>query len=67
MLYHTGLRAGELAALLLSDIILGERSGQVMVRRGKGNKARHVPLNAEARAVIHNYLQVRSHLTMAVL
>lgn len=58
MLYHTGLRAGELAALLLSDITLGERSGQVMVRRGKGNKARRVPLNAEARAVIRAYLQV---------
>ncbi len=59
MLYHTGLRAGELAALLLSDITLGERSGQVMVRRGKGNKARRVPLNAEARAVNRDYLQVR--------
>ena len=59
MLYHTGLRAGELASLLLSDITLGERSGQVMVRRGKGNKARRVPLNAEARAVIRDYLQIR--------
>jgi integrase/recombinase XerC len=59
ILYHTGLRAGELASLLLSDITLGERSGQVMVRRGKGNKARRVPLNAEARAVICDYLQIR--------
>ena len=59
MLYHTGLRAGEMASLLLSDITLGERSGQVMVRRGKGNKARRVPLNAEARAVIRDYLQIR--------
>ncbi len=59
MLYHTGLRAGELAALLLSDITLGERSGHVIVRRGKGNKARHVPLNAEARVAIRDYLQVR--------
>ncbi len=58
VLYHTGLRAGELAALLLSDITLGERSGQVTVRRGKGNKARRVPLNAEARSAIRDYLQV---------
>jgi len=57
-LYHTRLRAGELAALLLSDITIGERSDHVTVRRGKGNKARRVPLNAEARAVIHDYLQV---------
>ena len=49
----------ELAALLLSDITLGERSGQVIVRRGKGNKARRVPLNAEARVAIRDYLQVR--------
>jgi integrase/recombinase XerC len=44
MLYHTGLRAGELAALLLSDITICERSGQVIIRRGKGNKTRRVPL-----------------------
>jgi integrase/recombinase XerD len=27
LLYHTGLRAGEMAALFLSDITLGDRSG----------------------------------------
>jgi site-specific recombinase XerD len=59
LLYHTGLRAGELAALFLSDITLGERSGQVIVRRGKGNKVRRIPINADARAVIRDYLQVR--------
>ena len=61
LLYHTGLRTGELAGLLLSDIVLGERSGQVMVRRGKGNKNRRVPLNADARAAIRDYLQVRPY------
>jgi site-specific recombinase XerD len=59
LLYHTGLRAGELAAVLLSDLTLGERSGYVQVRRGKGNKSRRVPLNAEARSAIWAYLQVR--------
>jgi site-specific recombinase XerD len=58
LLYHTGLRAGELASLLLSDITLGERSGQVVVRRGKGNKVRRIPLNAQARAVIRDYLKI---------
>lgn len=53
------MRAGELAALLLSDLTVGERSGLVHVRRGKGNKSRRVPLNAEARAAIREYLKVR--------
>ncbi|HEX6483273.1 MAG TPA: tyrosine-type recombinase/integrase [Ktedonobacteraceae bacterium] len=59
LLYHTVVRAGELAALRLDDLTLGERSGQLNVRRGKGNKARCVPLNAEARTAIRDYLQVR--------
>jgi integrase/recombinase XerC len=59
LLYHTGLRARELAAVQFSDLILGERSGHVQVRRGKGNTSRRVPLNAEARSVIREYLQVR--------
>jgi integrase/recombinase XerD len=59
LLYHTGLRAGELAAIRLDDLTLSERSGQVKVRRGKGNKARRVPLNSEARTAIRDYLHVR--------
>lgn len=59
VLYHTGLRAGELAALCVHDLTLGERSGHVQVRRGKGNKARSVPLNADVRAALRDYLQVR--------
>ncbi len=58
-LYHTGLRAGELAIVQLSDLTFRERSGQVSVRRGKGNKARSVPLSAEARCAINDYMQVR--------
>jgi site-specific recombinase XerD len=59
MLYHTGLRAGELATLRLADVVLGERSGHVVVQRGKGNKARRVPLNSEARDAIRQYLLIR--------
>ncbi len=39
----------ELCALQAPDVVLNERSGSVTVRRGKGNKARVVPLNVEAR------------------
>lgn len=59
VLYHTGMRAGELAALRVSDITLGERSGSIQIQRGKGNKARLVPLNAEARSTLRSYLQIR--------
>jgi len=59
VLYHTGLRAGELAALGIHDLTLGERSGHLQVRRGKGNKARSVPLNADVRAALRAYLGVR--------
>lgn len=59
LLYHTGIRAGELAALRLSDIMLGARSGSIQIRRGKGNKARLIPLNAEARAVLRSYVLIR--------
>jgi len=42
----TGLRSGELHALLWADVDL--RTGTLIVRRGKGDKSRIVPLNAEA-------------------
>jgi site-specific recombinase XerD len=49
---HTGLRCAELAALLWSDITIGERKGKATVRRGKGSKLRDVPLGFEARRAL---------------
>ena len=59
LLAQTGLRVGELAALQLGDVKLGERSGQVTVRRGKGDRYREVPLNADARQALREYLAER--------
>ena len=59
VLRHTGLRVGELANLRLSDITLSARKGQIVVRWGKGGRYREVDLNADARRVIRNYLEVR--------
>src|SRR5919198_331381 len=42
LLRHTGIRVGELAALRLSDLKLGERSGEMVVRWGKGGKYRQL-------------------------
>ena len=39
-LLQTGLQLDECSQLMLSDISVGERSGRVIVRSGKGNKAR---------------------------
>ena len=43
----TGLRASEVAAVKCGDMQLGERSGWVTVRSGKGRKQRHVPIQPE--------------------
>lgn len=59
VLANTGLRVGELAKLTLADVALSERKGTVTVRAGKGAKYRQVPLNADARRALANYLQVR--------
>ncbi len=58
-LLNTGLRLSELTALQLSDLQLSERKGSVSVQNGKGSKQRSVPLNAEARKVIQEWLAVR--------
>jgi hypothetical protein len=41
---------------MLSDISIGERSGRVIVRSGKGNKARsELPLNSWSRETFEVY------------
>jgi integrase/recombinase XerC len=56
---RAGLRVGEVIALEAEDIRLGERSGWAVIRSGKGNKRREVPLNAEVRAALRAYLEAR--------
>ena len=55
LMYSTGLRVAEVAALDLQDLDL--TSGTVHVRRGKGGKARVVPLGDMAVAALLDYLQ----------
>jgi len=59
LLANTGLRVGEAAQLGLGDIELSPREGKVTVRSGKGSKYRQVPLNADARRALQDYLAVR--------
>jgi site-specific recombinase XerD len=63
VLRHTGIRVGELTALRLSDVTLSERKGELVVRAGKSSKYRVVPLNADARKALADYLAVRPKTT----
>lgn len=56
VLYGTGLRISELAALDLDDIDVDE--GSLLVRAGKGHKSRVVPVGRAARKAVADYLTV---------
>jgi integrase/recombinase XerC len=58
-LLGTGLRVSEVCALGINDVEISERSGWVQVRKGKGAKARKVPLNAEVRRALREWIAVR--------
>jgi site-specific recombinase XerD len=59
VLLNTGLRVNELSELNLADVEMTERKGKVVVRSGKGQKYREVPLNAEARRALLAYMEAR--------
>jgi site-specific recombinase XerD len=59
LLRQTGVRVGELCALGLGDVAVGERKGTLTVRSGNGGTYRQVPLNADARRALAAYLTVR--------
>jgi len=59
LMAKAGLRVGEVVALETTDVELNARSGWALVRSGKGNKARRVPLNAEVRRALQEYLACR--------
>lgn len=56
----TGIRVSELVGLNRDDVTIGQRSGSITVRNGKGNVARTIPLPAEARYHLNRYLTTRA-------
>jgi integrase/recombinase XerC len=67
LMAKAGMRVGEVIALELTDIELNARSGWAVVRSGKGNKARRVPLNSDVRQALQAYLAVRPAFNTPVL
>lgn len=59
LMLYTGCRVSDVVSLELDDMTLGERSGSVTFRFGKGGKQRSVPLPAPARQALQSYLDVR--------
>lgn len=52
-----GLRASELCNLKHEDIIISERKGEIVVRTGKGNKRRVIPIERDLRTCLAEYIE----------
>jgi site-specific recombinase XerD len=59
LLMLTGVRIGELAALEVEDVRLTQRTGELVIRHGKGDRRRLVPLSRPARAALREWLADR--------
>lgn len=59
-LLMTGIRVSELVALDRTNVDVSDRKGSLVVRLGKGNKERTLPLNVEARRAIEKHLEERA-------
>lgn len=55
LMLHAGLRVSEVCSLEPDDFVIKKRSGQVIIRSGKGNKQRTVPLNSTLRNILSIY------------
>jgi integrase/recombinase XerC len=59
VMLFTALRISEAVALDLDDLRISARKGEVVVRSGKGDAGRSVPLNAVVRAMLSEWLAER--------
>lgn len=64
---HTGCRVSDLVQIELQDLMIGDRSGSVVFRNGKGTKERQVPLTSECRKAVQEYLSVRPPVKEQIL
>ena len=59
LLLYTALRLHELVALDVDDVAISARKGMLVVRSGKGDAYREVPLNRPCRAALEAWLKPR--------
>ena len=62
VLLGTGVRVSELLALRVEDLTLNDRSGELIVREGKGGLFRRIPLTASVRNALKEYLDEHPEL-----
>jgi len=62
VLFYTALRLSELVALDAADVSVSERRGRLLVRSGKGDAYREVPLNSACRKALDEWATARSAL-----
>lgn len=60
LLFYTGIRISECAALKEHDVSVAGRKNRVIVRNGKGDRYREIPLNAEAREALSQWIGERN-------
>jgi len=60
LLFYTALRLSECADLNVDDVCISARKGLVIVRSGKGDADREVPLNTETREAIQKWQKQRT-------
>jgi len=57
VLIGTGIRVGELLALCIGDVEIGERSGKLTIRQAKHGGYREIPLTLDVRKALSAYLE----------
>ncbi len=60
VLFYTAIRLGECAALDLDDMRVSARKGVLIIRSGKGDAYREIPLNTAVREVLRLWLKERA-------
>lgn len=60
LLFYSGIRISECAALDLDDVYVIGRKNRITVRSGKGDRYREVPLNTEVKEALQDWLVERN-------